>query len=56
VSISTNAAETTTIAAAAGVTLVGDMTLAAIAAGDTSSDLFLCRKTVLNAVSIYRLA
>jgi hypothetical protein len=56
VNISTTAAETTTIAAGAGVTLVGDMTLAAVAAGDTSSGLFLCRKTALNAVSIYRLA
>jgi hypothetical protein len=54
--ISTTAAETTTIAAGAGVTLVGDMTLAAVAAGDTSSGLFLCRKTAVNAVSIYRLA
>lgn len=54
--ISTNAAETTTIAAGAGVTLVGDMTLAAVAAGDTSSGLFLARKTALNAVTIYRLA
>ena len=56
VNISTNAAETTTIAAGAGVTLVGDMTLAAVAAGDTSSGLFLCRKTAVNAVTIYRLA
>jgi hypothetical protein len=56
VNISTNAAETTSIAAGAGVTLVGDMTLAAVAAGDTSSGLFLARKTALNAVTIYRLA
>jgi phage gp37-like protein len=38
------------------VTLVGDMTLAAVAAGDTSSGLFLCRKTAVNAVSLHRLA
>ena len=56
VNISTTAAETTTIAAGAGVTLVGDMTLAAVAAGDTSSGIFLCRKTAVNAVTIYRLA
>jgi hypothetical protein len=56
VNISTNAAETTTIAAGAGVTLVGDNTLSANIPGDTSSGIFLVRKTALNALTIYRLA
>jgi hypothetical protein len=56
VNISTNAADAVTIAAGAGVTLVGDMTLAPVVVGDGSSGIFLARKTAVNAVSIYRLA
>lgn len=57
INISTVAAETITIAAGAtGITLVGDMTLACIAVGDTSSGLFRARRTAANTYSIYRLA
>lgn len=56
VNISAVGAETITIAAGATVTLVGDMTLAAIAVGDESSGLFRCRRTAANTYSIYRLS
>lgn len=57
VNISAVAAETVTIAAgASGITLVGDMTMAAVAVGDTSSGRFLARRTASGVYSIYRLA
>jgi hypothetical protein len=57
INISTVAAETITIAAgASGVTLVGDMTLAAVAVGDESSGTFRVRRTAANTYSIYRLS
>lgn len=56
INISVVAAEVASIAAGATVTLVGDMTVACIAVGDTSSGLFRARRTGANAYSIYRLA
>lgn len=55
INISAVAAETITLAAGVGVTLVGDMTMAAVAVGDQSSGTFRCRRTAANTYSIYRL-
>lgn len=56
INISAVAAETVTIAAGATVTLVGDMTLAAVAVGDQSGGHFRCRRTAANNYTIYRIA
>lgn len=56
INISVVAAETITLAAGATVTLVGDLTMACITVGDTSSGRFLARRTAANTYSIYRLA
>jgi hypothetical protein len=56
VNISTVAAETITLAANTGVTVVGDMTVAAVAVGDTSSGRFCLRRTAENTYVVYRLA
>lgn len=55
VNISTVAAETVTLATNTGITLVGDMTIAAIALGDSSSGTFRVRRTAANTYSVYRL-
>jgi hypothetical protein len=56
INISTNAAETVTIAANTGVTVVGDVTLAAVAVGDQSSGMFRLRRTAANTYVCYRVA
>jgi hypothetical protein len=56
INISVVAAETITLVANTGVTLVGDMTLAAIAVGDESSGLFRLRRTAPNVFVVYRLS
>jgi hypothetical protein len=56
VNISAVGAETITLAANTGVTVVGDVTLAAVAVGDTSSGIFRLRRTAANTYVVYRLA
>lgn len=55
INISTNAAETVTIATNTGWTLVGDVTMAAVAVGDQSGGLFRVRRTAANAYTLYRI-
>jgi hypothetical protein len=57
INLSTAAAEVITItAASAGNTVVGDMTIACIAVGDTSSGRFCTRRTAANVYVTYRIA
>lgn len=56
INISTVAAEVITVTTNTGWTLVGDMTLAANAAGDQSSGLFRARRTAANTYTLYRIA
>ena len=55
INISTNAAETVTIATNTGWTLVGDVTMAAVAVGDQSSGMFRARRTAANTYTLYRI-
>jgi hypothetical protein len=56
INISTTAAEVVTIVTNTGWTLVGDMNLAANAAGDQSGGLFRARRTAANTYTLYRIA
>lgn len=55
VNISTNAAEIVTMVTNTGLTMVGDLTVAPLIAGDQSSGTFLVRRTGAGTYSVYRL-
>lgn len=54
INISTVAAEIITVATNTGLTLVGDLTIAPVIAGDQSSGTFRCRRTAANTYTVYR--
>jgi len=54
VNISTNAAEIVTVVTNTGLTLVGDLTVAPLIAGDQSSGTFAVRRTAAGTYSVYR--
>lgn len=56
INISTVAAEVLSLTANTGVTVVGDMTMAAVAVGDTSSGAFRCRRVSNGVYVVYRLS